>query len=143
MVVKTGKIGETGNNMIKIKKKMEKRGYMVNQIKNYSSYEEVGEADTEVRLLLLDTIIKASMLCNTESWVGITQEEEKEIERNHYEILRKSFGLATWPYKYSIVGKRLVLFHQLMNSDDERVAIATYVMSSLSHVIGETTVVFL
>ena len=44
--------------MSKIKKKMEKVKHMAYEVKNSGSYKEVGNADTEVRFILLDQVVK-------------------------------------------------------------------------------------
>ena len=126
-----GKYDSTGSNMCKIQKKMEKIKFMAFEVKRNGSSNIVGKADTSLRLLLLKTIIEPSVLYNTETWVNITDEELKEIEKAHYEILQivfeqssgtPYFGILAetglWPYSKVIIFKKL---HNLMMSDDERI----------------------
>ena len=114
---------------------MEKSNHIVVEIKKYSSYEMVGDADVEVRMLLLETIVKPSLLFNTETWIGIIKKDTNEIEKYHYQVLRKSFeqkkgtpyyGIVAetgiWPYKYTIVYKRLMLLRHLIHSSEDRIA---------------------
>ncbi len=124
-----------GSNIFKIQKKMERLKHVVSEVKKYSCWEMVGDADVEVRMLLLEIIVKATLLFNTESWVGVGEKEEKELQKYHYEVLRKSFeqkqstpyyGIIAetgiWPYKYVIVYKRLMLLHHLIHSSEERIS---------------------
>ena len=126
---------ESGKNLSKIEKKMEKASYIVSEIKRSGSYEEVGEADdTEIRIMLLQTVVKPTLLYNTETWVNIRSDEWKKISSTHYEILRKTFeqkhstpywGIIAesgiWPYMYEVIYKRLMLFHHLIHSDEKRI----------------------
>ena len=125
---------ESGTNMSKIKKKMEKADFMAYEVKKGGDYKEVGKADTDVRLLLLEQIVKPSLLYNTETWINITEREEIEINRTQYNIIKKVFeqkestpyyGILSetgiWPYSYVIRYKKLMLYHRIMHSDKERI----------------------
>jgi hypothetical protein len=126
---------ETGSNMFKIDKKMKKLDHIISEIKIYSAYEKVGRADTFVRMMLLDVTVQPSLLFSTETWVGITKDDQQLIQKYHYTVLRKSFeqkqgtpywGIIAetgiWPYVHVIAQKQLMLLHQMINSDEERVA---------------------
>ena len=125
---------EKGSNTFKIKKKMEKLKHVVNETIRYSSYNMVGNADVQVRMMLLEMIVKPTLLYNTEAWIGINEKEEKELQKHHYEILRKCFeqkhgtsyyGIIAetgiWPYKYVVIYKRLMLLHNIIHSDERRI----------------------
>ena len=126
---------ESGKNKSKIEKKMEKARYIVSEIKRSGSYGEVGEADTEIRIMLLQTVVKPTLLFNTETWINIRKEEWSKISSVHYEVLRKTFeqkhntpywGIIAetgiWPYMYEVVYKRLMFFHHLIHSEEKRIA---------------------
>ena len=126
---------ESGRNKSKIAKKMEKSQYISAEVKRHGSYERVGAADTGVRLLLLETVVKPTLLFNTETWVNITNEEMEAIDRGHYQVLRKIFEqkkntpyygilmeIGHWPYSLVVVYKRMMYFHHLIHSDDRRIA---------------------
>ena len=79
-------------------------------------------------------VVKPTLLCNTETWIGVGEKEEKEVKKHHYEILRKCFeqkhGTAyygiiadtgIWPYKYTIIYKRLMLCHRIIHSGENRI----------------------
>ena len=110
---------------------MKKLKHVVNETIRYSSYNMVGNADVQVRMMLLEMIVKPTLLYNTEAWIGINEKEEKELQKHHYEILRKCFeqkhgtsyyGIIAetgiWPYKYVVIYKRLMLLHNMIHSDE-------------------------
>ena len=72
-------------------KKMEKVLFIAAEVKREGSYGKVGPADTAVRLLLAEVVVKPTLLFNTETWVNITDQELKAIDRGHYQVLRKIF----------------------------------------------------
>jgi hypothetical protein len=124
---------ETGRNMSKINKKMSKANFIAAEVKRHGSYQKVGKADTSVRMFLLDAVVKQTLLYNTHTWVNMTKEEMKAVDKEHYAILRKVFDqklntpyagilleTGLWPYSMVIVYKRLMHFHQLIHSDERR-----------------------
>ena len=126
---------KTGRNLSKIRKKMSKSNYIAAEVKRQGRYENVGKADTSVRLLLLETMVKQTLVFNTETWVNVTQEELKAIDKEHYMVLRKVFeqkqntpyfGILIetgfWPYSIVVIYKRLMYFHHLLHSDERRTA---------------------
>jgi hypothetical protein len=126
---------KTGKNMSKIEKKMEKASFVAAEVKREGSYLEVGKADTEVRMLLLETMVKPTLLSNTEAWVNVRKEEMEKINQGHYLVLRKVFeqkdntpyyGILAetgyWPYSYVVVYKKLMNLHNLLHSDEKRIA---------------------
>ena len=129
------KYDEEGSNMGKINKKMEKSNYMVSEVKRTGSYEEVGDADTEVRMLLLQSVVKPTLLHSTETWINIKLREWTKLSSDHNNILRRTFeqkqntpywGIIAetgiWPYKYEVIYKRLMFYHDLVHSDEKRIA---------------------
>ena len=124
---------QTGRNLSKIKKKMSKANFIAAEVKRQGRYENVGSADTSVRTFLLDTVVAQTLLFNTKTWVNMTKEEKKAVDKEHYMILRKIFeqkqntpyaGIlletGLWPYSIVIVYLRLMYFHNLMHSDEKR-----------------------
>ena len=113
---------------------MEKAKYMAFEVKIMGSYNRVGHANMSVRLLLLETIVKPTLLANTETWCNISDREEKLITTHHHEILCIVFGqpkntpyygilgeTGIWPYTYVILYKKLMYLHHLIHSNDERI----------------------
>ena len=126
---------KTGKNMPKIDKKMEKASFVASEVRREGSYLEVGDADTEIRLLLMETMVKPTLLANTEAWVNVRKEEMDSINKGHYLVLRKVFeqrdntpyyGILAetgyWPYSYVVVYKKLMALHHLLHSDEKRIA---------------------
>ena len=146
ITVKKGKIGytdsykyvgdqydKTGKNMSKIVKKTEKAKYIAEEVKRQGSYVRVGSADTSVRILLLDTVVKPTLLSNTETWINVNKEEMEKVNQVHYMVLKKVFeqrentpyyGILMetgyWPYSYVIIYKRLMLYHNLIHSEERK-----------------------
>ena len=125
---------KTGKNMSKIEKKMERRSYITAEVKRLGSYNEVGNADTSTRRELLEILVKPTLLFNTETWVNVSKLEMDAINRNHYQVLRKTFeqrehvpyyGLLAetgyWPYSYVLIYKRIMFFHHQIHSDERRI----------------------
>ena len=126
---------ETGQNMSKVAKKMEKKDFIAAEVKRQGSYDRVGKADTDVRFLLTETVVKPTLMFNTETWVNVSNQEIKSMNQGHYHALRKIFeqrestpyyGIlmetGIWPYSYVILYKRLMYFHHLLHSDERRIA---------------------
>ena len=124
----------TGKNSSKILKKMEKVSYISAEVKRQGGYNMVGKADTEVRLLLLETVVKPTLMFNSETWVNVTKEEMKAVDKGHYEAVRKIFEqkkhtpyfgilmeIGCWPYSYVLIYKRLMYFHHIIHSDEKRI----------------------
>ena len=55
----------TGKNLSKIQKKMEKKDFIAAEVKI------VGDAETAVIMFLIETVVKPTVLYNTETWVHI------------------------------------------------------------------------
>ena len=141
----------TGKNMSKIEKKMEKKNYIAAEVKRQGSYSKVGKADVSVRMLLMEILVKPTLLTNTETWVNITNAEMKRINQGHYQVLRKVFeqkestpyyGILSetgyWPYSYVVVYKRLMYFHHLIHSDEGRITRRMIINQKNGAVKGKT-----
>ena len=124
----------TGRNSSKIQKKMEKVSYISAEVKRQGSYAKVGNADTDIRMLLLETVVRPTLMFNTETWVHVTKEEMRAVDMGHYQAIRKIFEqkehtpyfgilmeIGCWPYSYVLIYKRLMYFHHIIHSDDRRV----------------------
>ena len=68
-----------GNNEVKIRKKEEKIGHMINEIKKYGHWSKVGNLDVKVRFHLLEKVVKPAVLYNMETWTRVTKKEEEEF----------------------------------------------------------------
>ena len=56
---------KTGTNEIK---KMEKAKHIACNVKRMGSWDSVGDADMQVRMMLLESIVKPTLLDNVETW---------------------------------------------------------------------------
>ena len=78
--------------------------------------EKFGNKDMAVRFLLIELIVKPSLLANVETWCNISKEEEMMITQALYEVLEITFkqrdkvpyhGIIVetgiWPYKDEIM----------------------------------------
>ena len=123
-----------GNNEVKIRKKAEKTGHMIQEIKRNGDQSKVGNMDVKIRFHLLQTVVMPVLLYNMETWIGLTKKDEREMEKIHGKILKgimeqekgtPYWGLiketGIWPIKQEIHYKKLMLVHEIMNSEDERI----------------------
>ena len=65
---------------------MREAKYMAHEVRRMGNMDSVGNADVKVRLLLLETLVKPSLLANVETWSNITKEEEKMITKAHHHL---------------------------------------------------------
>ena len=125
---------DKGSNKTKISKKMCQSKYMASYVRRVGSYDNVGHADVQTRLLLVDSVVKMTLLSQTETWCSITPKEETNITSKHHEVLCTVFGLkqstpyygiiaetGIWPYKDVITYKKLMFLHHLIHSEPGRV----------------------
>ena len=125
----------SGTNEIKIVKKMQKSKYMAHSVRRMGSYINVGDADMKTRLMLLESVVKLTLLSNVETWCMISTKEESSITTKHHEILCTVLGLkrstpyygiigetGIWPYIHVITYKKLMFLHHLVHSEDRRVS---------------------
>ena len=138
---------EKGTNEVKITKKMEKSKYMAYSVRRMGSYENVGYADMQTRMLLLEAIVKLTLLANVETWCSITPKEETMITTRHHEILCTVFGLkrstpyygiigetGIWPYTYVVIYKKLMFLHHLVHSEAERISRQIVIVQEQQHI---------
>ena len=64
---------DKGSNETKISKKMSQSKYMASYVRRVGSYDNVGHADIQTRLLLVDSVVKMTLLSQTETWCSITR----------------------------------------------------------------------
>ncbi len=152
--VKGGEIHETdvykllGNwinnkgNMDKQLQEMEKKisGYVCD-CNVIASQHQVGKMEFEAKMLIYEIVIRTSLLYNIEGWSNIRQGDYNRMEVMQGKILKRILGLpdatpywgvlyemGIWPVKMVIVYRKIMLFHNLANSDeqsaskDERIA---------------------
>ena len=124
---------EKGGNESKIIGKETKLEGMINDVKTNSSKWILGKSSTQIRLMLIDTIITPTILTNTETWHDINQKEEKLITSIHHKILTRClelpistpyYGIISetnmMPYVDRIWKRKYMFYHRLINSKDRK-----------------------
>ena len=128
---------DIGSNETKIGNQNEKSKYMANYVRRVGNYDNVGHADVQIRLLLVDTVVKMTLLSQMETWCSITPKEETFITSKHHDVLCTVFGLkqstmalwhnsiiaetGIWPYTDIITYKKLMFLHHLIHSEPRRI----------------------
>ena len=126
---------ESGDNNIKIDRKMEKAKFIAYEVKRMGSVKEVGKAAAKVRLMLLESIVKPTLLANTETWCRVGKAEEEKWRKGQYNVLKivmeqrdgtPYWGIiaetGAWPYKYIVKYKKMMFIQNLLHSSDTRIA---------------------
>ncbi len=104
-------------------------------IKKFGSETQVGKMAIEVRLKILESIVMPSILYGTEVFINLTKKDNEDLEKLQKQLLVGLFeveestpylGLilesGILPMKNQIDYKKLMLYHWLLTSDDERMA---------------------
>ncbi len=112
-----------------------KLDYMIREIKISGSKQRVGGQDARVQRMLYDKVIVPTLTYNMETNTNMTSKEYKMLEKLQGRALRKIYNVpSTTPYwgllielgvkplEYEIHYKRLMLYHNIMNSSDERIS---------------------
>ena len=115
------------------KKKVE---YLLKEIKNYGDEGKVGKLALEVRQKIYETVVVPTLYANVETWSEISDKEAKELENMQLRILRGMFELpmctpywgiiaesGVWPIRKKIEYKKIMLFQNIIQSDEKRLAI--------------------
>ena len=94
---------------------------------------KVGNMAIEVRLKIYETVVIPTLFANIETWSSITDTEMMELERIQYRMLKGMlaqpqckpyWGLraetGVWPVMNRIEYKKIMLFHNIVTSEDNR-----------------------
>lgn len=127
-------IDEKGGYEINIRKNKTKIPHMIAVVKAWACNGKIGTIAVEGRLKLAETIIIPSIIYNIEGFPKITGKEVEELEKIQGQVLKEMLEIPkTTPYcgvlmetgfitmGARIAYKKLMLFHNIMNSEDERV----------------------
>ena len=95
----------------------------------------IGEMEMEAKIIIYENVIKTSLLYNIEAWSNIRKCDYEKLEVLQGRILKGIFGLPNstpyWgilfefeilPVKQEIWYRKLMLYHGIINSDDDRIA---------------------
>ena len=124
---------EKGDHSTSLKKREEKIGYFIKQIKVYGNEYSLRNYTMEARIKLYKTIVIPSLFYNIETWSTITKTELKQLETMQYRIVKAIseqrehtpyYGLLAelgiWPVEQQIEMKKIMLLNNLMNSKNNR-----------------------
>ena len=124
---------EKYNHDTSIKAKASKVPGMIVQMKYYGDTYKVGNMAFQVRLEIFESTVIPTIYHNVETWSKITGKEIEKLEKMQKDILTDIFELpkstpyfgllselGIWPFEELMEHKRIMLFHQIITSDDNR-----------------------
>ena len=128
-------VDETGRYMINTKKNRKRERFMTNNVKSFANQHNMGQLAICGRLKMLDAVVMKALLHGVEAYPTITKEELNELERMQGRIIRDLVEVPpTTPYnalllelglptmKARVEYRKLMLYHNLVNSDEKRIA---------------------
>ena len=126
-------IDVTGRYKINIMKKKQKLPYMTSSIKRMASTYKMGNLSTHARMNLMNIILIPSFIYNAEAFPTFTNEEIKLLEATQAQMLKDLLQLPVstpyfpllmetgmWTMEARIHYKKLMLYHNILNSPDDR-----------------------
>ncbi len=128
-------VNEQGNLDTQLTAMKKKVHTYVSECNVIASQHKVGKMEIEAKLLIYENVIKISLLYNMEAWSNIRQIDYNKMEVLQGCILKRLIGLPDstpywgllfelqmWPVRMEILYKKLMLYHGIMNSEEERAA---------------------
>ena len=125
---------ETGEYSINISKRKEKLNFMISTTKNQGNPKKVGLHAVESRLKLAQVVVVQSLLNSAEAFPSYSEKEIKQLESIQLEILTGILEVPStttycallmetgwWSMRARLAYKKLMLYHNIMHSDDRRV----------------------
>ena len=126
-------LDKSGRFKINIVKRKERLSFMIGSTKRIANSKTMGSLSCSARLNMMDIVLIPSFLYNVEAYARLTKEEEKMLESVQGSILRALLEVpdstpylpllletGTWTMMGRIHYKRLMLFHHIMNSSEDR-----------------------
>ena len=128
-------IDGTAKYMINIKKNQSRIKFMINSVKAYANDHTMGCLAVSARIKMTEIGIIPAILHGVEAFPSLTKEEENELEKLQAKIIRDmmevpqttsynalllELGILTM--KARVDYRKLMLYHNLSNSDDRRIA---------------------
>lgn len=109
--------------------------YMVKEIKSTGGKKKVGKHDGRIQGMLYEKVAVPTLTYNMETATNMTIHEYEQLEKIQAKALKKLYNLPKstpyWgmlielgvkPLEYIVHYKRLMLYHNIMHSSDDRVA---------------------
>ena len=117
-------------------KLMEKKtGGVISEGRKLCCSSRVGKFEIDAKILVYDTMAVKAVFHNIETWTNLRKSDVEKMKSIQGKIIRGLFGLpASTPYWgmlhelgiapiiLSLTYQKLMLYHNLINSDDERIA---------------------
>ena len=126
-------IDKSGKYKINILKKKQKLPYMISSIKFIASTFKMGIMSTQARMKLMNAILMQSLIYNAEAFANFTKEEVRMLEGTQAQALKELLELPVstpylpllmetgmWTMEGRINYKKFMLFHNILNSPDDR-----------------------
>ena len=123
-------ISNDGRNIKNIKSRIAKGNGIVSKIMTILDAFPFGSHYFEIGLILRDSLLTSSMLCNSEAWYNITKKEMELLETVDTTLLRRILNapkytakemlyleLGCIPYRYLIQKRRLMFLFYILNQD--------------------------
>ena len=127
-------ISKDGRNIRNIKLRVNKGKGIVQKIIHILEGIPFGKLYFEVAMILRNTLLVSSVLCNSETWFNLTKAELDLLETVDVMLLRSILGapistpkemlyleLGVIPYRDIIRGRRLTFLHYILNQDPNSV----------------------
>ena len=137
-------VNEDGNMDDQLKLMESKIGGIVCEGKRICCRSKIGKYEIEGKKLIYEQTAECSVFYNVEVWTNFRQSDKDKMESIQGKLLKGLFGLPkTTPYwgllfeldvmpiLYKITYKRVMLYHNIVNSEDER---------EIKHVVHEQEV---
>ena len=132
-------IDESGKYMINIKKNQQRLPFMINNTKAYANHYNMGKLAISGRMKIMECVLMPGLLHGIEAYPTLTKEELKMLEKMQGKIIRELVEVPpTTPYdallmelglptmKARIAYRKLMLYHNLANSDEKKNSKASY-----------------
>ena len=126
-------ISKDGKNIKNIKSRIGKGIGTISNIMNILKEVSLGQYFFEVSLLLRESIFLSAILLNSETWVNLTKTDTEELEMLDETLLRRLLEapaktpipglyleLGIYPLRFSIINRRLMFLHHILNCDEKR-----------------------
>ena len=128
-------VNDKGNMDDQLKFMEEKLGGVISETNKMCSQDKLGKLEWEGKKTVYDDQLVHAVFHNTEAWTNLRKSDWEKLESIQGKLLRGIFGMPkTTPYwgmlyeldiipiKLHTTFNRLMVYHNMMNSDDKRVA---------------------
>ena len=128
-------VNEKGNMDDQLAYMEEKIGGIIREGRKMCCSSRIGKAEMEAKRLVYEVLAETAVYYNVEAWTNMRASDTQSLKTIQAKLLKGLFGLPkTTPYwglihelgvmpiLSRLTYKKLMLYHNIMNSDDERVA---------------------